>query len=282
MSDWLEVKDIDFGGLRGISSQEFNNAAGLDWAWDGLMDGAEVKLTLTNSSAEVKEIYIYTVSMADIPEGSQWSWNMDLELEPGEEKEVHYLVPMPGISAADFRDYTGPLRYVVTLRICESVQHERLFRWAKYYDIPAKVSADELGMERFNIEKALRELERTTVLHDLNLDGNPRDGINSIEAKLMNFGDKTQYVGIDTRAEKSQMGCQTQFFHEVGPKEEISVDIGSFIPTERFIGLGHLRIKAVSIPEQVFRLKRARSWLLGESHRETLIARFDFYFKEDE
>jgi len=283
MKNGLEVKSVDFGELKGISDQEFRDSTGLTSVWDGFVDGASVKLVLANNSEELKKAYIYTVSIADIPSSPEWSWGREVEIKPGDQEEVSYLVPMHVISSSDYRDYTGPLRYAVEVSVSEVDKwNEIILKRIKYYDIPARVSADELAEDRFDISKALDELEKTTVLHDLHIGGNPREGLKAIEAKLLNFGEKTQYIAIDTRAERKRGGYQTQFFYEVGAKEEIPVAIGSFIPEKCPPGMDYLRIRAVSVPEQVFRNQKGRSSLLGDGFEQTLIAKLDFYFKENE
>ena len=288
MKNGLEVKNIVFGELRKISAEEYRDSSGTDVTWDGLVDGTDVKLILANSSEEAKKASIYVVSRPDMLIAGQWSWGNEVKVKSGGEDEISYVVPMlAGIASSDYRDYTGPLRYVVEVRISDSAKSEVLLRKAKYYDIPAKVGADELEESGFDIYKVLKELEKTTILHDLYIDGNPKEGIKSIKAKLLNFGEKTQYIGIDTRAERKGSGYQTQFFYEVGTKEDISVDIGSFILAKCPPGMEYLRIRAVSIPEHVFKSQRARSWFLGESYEyeeeyKSSIAKFDFYFKEED
>ena len=295
MKKGLEVKNIVFGELRKISSKEFSASIGIDITWDELVDGADVKLILANNSEEIKKPYIYIVSKPDIPTEMQTSWGSDVEIKPSEEKEINHVVPMYGAPSSDYRDYTGPLRYTVVVRVSDSAQGEVLEKKVKYYDIPAEVEADELEESKFDIHKALSDLEKTTVLHDFHIDGIPKEGVKSIKAKLFNFGSKTQYIGIDIRAERrteggGQWGSQTQFFYEVGPKEEIPLELGSFIPAKvppEYFRPEYLRIRAVSIPEQVFLSKRARAWFLWRSYEEeenykSLIAKFDFHFKGSE
>ncbi len=304
MKNGLEVKNIVFGELRKISAEEYRDSSGTDVTWDGLVDGIDVKLILANSSEEAKKASIYIVSRPDMLIAGQWSWGNEVKVKSGGKDEIGYVVPMPaGVASSDYRDYTGPLRYIVEVRISDSAKGEVLLRKAKYYDIPAKVGADELEESGFDIYKVLKELEKTTILHDLYIDGNPKEGIKSIKAKLLNFGEKTQYIGIDIRAERKGSGWQTQFFYEVEPKKEVPIDIGGVvasIPEEedlrvkgrgtvviRHGGIEYLRIRAVSIPEHVFKSQRARSWFLGESYEyeeeyKSSIAKFDFYFKEGE
>lgn len=295
MKDGLEVKSILFGELRQVSSKEFRDSTGLDWSWDSLRDGTDVKLILTNSSEKARIALIHVISRPDIPTTAQLSWGDDIEIKPGEEKEINYVVPMPGIPSSDYRDYTGPLRYMVEVTVFESSREEILLKLkkAKYYDIPAKVEAGKLEMSEFDIDP--RKLEKTTILHDLHIDGDPKEGIKSIRAKLLNFGEKTQYIGIDIRAMGLQRNYQTQFFYEVEPKKEILVDISGVvtaIPEKEYIGpvairpkVESIRIRAASIPERVFRSQVARSWFLWRSCEEeedykNLIAKIDFYFKE--
>jgi hypothetical protein len=297
MKNGLEVKNIIFGEMRKISSKEFRKSIGIDITWDELVDGAGIKLILANSSEETKKPYIYIVSKPDIPTEMQTSFGTDMEVKPREEKEINYVVPMYGITSSDYRNYTGPLRYVVTVRVSESVQGEVLEKKVKYYDIPAEAEADELEESKFDINKALDELARTTILQDFHIEGSPKGDVKSINAKLFNFGEKTQYIGIDIRAERrseggGQWGCQTQFFYEVGPKEEIPVDFdfGLFIPGKvppEYLWPEYLRIRAVSIPEQVFLSKRARAWFLWRSYEEeenykSLLAKLDLYFRQGE
>ena len=52
-------------------------------------------------------------------------------------------------------------------------------------------------------------------------------------------------------------------------------------------GTEYLRIRAVSIPKYIYRSQKARSWFLWRSYNEeenykSLIAKFDFYFREAE
>ena len=297
MKNGLEVKNILFGELRKISSEEFSDSIGIDITWDEPVDGADVKLILANDSEETKKAYIHVVSKPDIPTEMQTSWGNEVEVKPKEEKEINYVVPMYGTTSSDYRDYTGPLRYAVQVRVSESGQDEVLEKKVKYYDIPAKVEADELEESKFDIHKALDELERTTILQDFHIEGSPKGDVKSIKAKLFNFGSKTQYIGIDIRAERrkeggGQWGCQTQFFYEVGQKEEIPMDFdfGLFIPGKvppGYLWPEYLRIRAVSIPEQVFKSKSARAWFLWRSYEEeenykSLIAKFDFYFRQGE
>ncbi|GEM_PF-2053392 len=295
MKGGLEVKSIQFGELRQVSSKEFRDSTGLDWSWDGLRDGVDVRLILTNSSEEARIALVHVISRPDIPTTAQLSWGNDMEIKPGEEKEINYVVPMPGIPSSDYRDYTGPLRYVVEVTVSESSREEILLKLkkARYYDIPAKVDADKLEMNEFDIDP--RKLEKTTILHDLHIEGDPKEGIKSIRAKLLNFGEKTQYIGIDIRVMGPQRNYQTQFFYEVKPKREISVDISGVltaIPEKEYIGpmairpkVESMRIRAASIPEQVFRSQIARSWFLWRSCEEeenykSLIAKIDLYFRE--
>lgn len=286
MKNGLEVKNIIFGEQRQISAKEYRDSSGSDVTWDGLVDGTDVRIVLANSSEEAKKAFIYVVSRPDMLTAGQWSWGNEVEIRAGEENEIDYAVPMPaGIASSDYRDYTGPLRYVVEVTVSDSAKSEVLLKKAKYYDIPAKVGADELDESGFDIYKALKELEKTTILNDLHIDGNPKEGVRSVKAKLLNFGDNTQYIGIDIRAERKGSGYQTQFFYEVGPKEEMSIDIGSFVLAKCPPGMEYLRIRAVSIPEHVFKSQRARSWFLGESYEyeeeyKSFIAKFDFYFRQ--
>lgn len=279
MKNGLEVKSIDFGELRELSLEELRDS--MKGRYHEPVDGASIKLVLANNSGQLKKAFIYTVAMADIPESSQCSWGQGVDVNPGEQEELNYIAPMIGVSSSDFMNYTGPLRYVVEVRVSESGADHHLFKQVNYYDIPAKVAPDELAKKRFDISKALAELKKTTVLHDLHIGGNPGDGVKSISVKLLNFGEKPQYIGIDTRAERKGSGHQTQFFYEVGPKEEISVDVGSFIPGGCPM-MEYLRITAVCVPEQVFRSIKGRAWLLGEAYNKILIAKHELYFGKDE
>jgi len=299
MSKGLEVKKIIFGELRKISSKEFRDSTGMNMPWDGLVDSADIKLILANSSEETKKAYIYIIARPDIlPTSSQFTSRTDVEVKPGEEREVNYVVPMFGIPSSDYRDYTGPWRCAVDVTVSNS---PKVPRWTlnkvKYYDIPAKVEVDELEESKFDIHKALDELEKTTLLNDFHIEGSPKGNVKSIKAKLFNFGENTQYIGIDIRAERRKKehnwGYGGQFFYEIKPKEEIPVDINLSsclpmdIPLEYLMGMEYLRIRAASIPEYVFKSQKARAWFIWRSYEEeenykSLIAKFDFYFKEGE
>jgi len=293
----LEVKNILFGELKQISSEEFRDSTGMNMPWDGLVDSADVKLILSNNSKETKKAYIHVIARPDmLPTVSQFTNRTDVEVKPGEEKEVSYIAPMFGIPSSDYKDYAGPWRCAVEVTVSDSTKGKAPLKKVKYYDIPAKVEADELEKSEFDIHKALDELEKTTVFQDFHLVGSPKDGVKFIRAKLVNFGENIQYIGIDMRAERRkseehQWGYGGQFFYEVGPKEEIPVDIkpGSCltveIPLKYLTGMEYLRIIAVSIPEYVFKSQKARAWFIWRSYEEeenykSLIAKFDFYFKQ--
>jgi len=289
MKDGLEVRDIIFGGLRKISLKELVESSGLDlkWEdlkldmkWEGFMDGTDVKLILFNKSKETKQVSIYNISRADISEGALWSWNNVFEVKPNEEKVFEYPIPMPRISSFDYRDYTGPLRYAIAITISDPTQNKTISRRVKYYDLPAIVDADKVEQSDFDIRKALEELKRTTILHDILIEGDPKDGLKSIKAKLFNFGQETQYVGIDTRAEKDGSASQTQFFYMLESQEEILADICTgFI--ELSPGMKHLRIRMAGIPELAFKSKGGRGLFLFESFEKdynSVIAKIDYYF----
>ncbi len=301
MKKGLEVKKIVFGELRQVGSQEFSDCLGMNLPWDGLMDGTDVKLLLANNSKETKKAYIDAISRPDILQAElQSGFHTDVDVKPGEEKEVIYIVPMFSISSSDYRDYTGPWRCIVTITVFDQqLQGKVLLKKVKYYDIPAKVEVDALEDSKFDIHEALSELEKTTVLHDFHIEGSPKESVKSIKAKLFNFGENIQYIGIDMRAERKKRkeghswGYGTQLFYKVNPKEEIPVEIdpGSALPAEvspEFLtGMEYLKIRAVSIPEHVFKNQKARLWFIRRSCEEeenykSLIAKFDFYFKEDE
>jgi len=299
MKKGLEVKNIVFRELRRISSEEFYDSVGMNIPWDGFMDGADVKLVLANSSKETKKPYIHIVARPDILTTEfQSGLQTDVDVKPGEEKEAIYVVPIIAISSSDYRDYTGPWRCAMEVTVYDSYQGEVLFKKVKYYDIPAKIQADELEEGKFDIQEALRDLEKTTVLHDFHLEGSPKGNVKSIKAKLFNFGENTQYIGIDMRAERRRAendhwSYGTQLFYEIEPKEKVLVDIdpGSALPAEvspeSLTGMEYLRIRASSIPEPVFLSQKGRLWFLSKSYEDeenykTLIAKFEFYFKESE
>ena len=150
MKNGLEVKNILFGELRQISAEEFRDSTGLDWTWDGLMDGIDVRLVLANSSEETKKTFLYTVSRADIPTATQWSWGSEIEVKPDEEKEISYAVTMPGIPSSDYRDYTGPLRYAVEVTVSDPTQGKALERKLKYYLDFVKVIVEIVCKIRYN------------------------------------------------------------------------------------------------------------------------------------
>ena len=211
MKDGLEVRDVIFGGLRKISLKELVESSGLslkgeDLKLESFMDSTDVKLILFNKSKETKQVSIYNVSRVDVPDGVVWSWNEVLEVKPDEEKVFEYPIPMPRIPSFDYRDYTGPLRYAIMMTISDPTQNETISCRVKYYDLPAIVDVDKVEQSDFDIHKALKELKRTTILHDILIDGDAKDGLKSIKAKLFNFGQETQYIGIDTRVEKEGMG----------------------------------------------------------------------------
>jgi len=300
MKKGLEVKNIVFGKLRQISSTEFSG----NIPWDESADGADVKLLLTNSSKEKKSAYIYIISKPDMLttelDSTTFSttFSNSVEVKPGEEKEVSYPAFMFSLSSSDYKDYTGPWRCAVTVTVSDWPQNEVLLKKVKYYDIPAKVEANELEESPFDIQEALKDLEKTTVLHDFHIEGSPKESVKSIAAKLFNFGEKTQYVGIDMRAERKReeghsWSYGTSLFHQLGPKEEIPVDIDpkSALPPEvtpeSLTGMDYLKIRAVSIPEHIFKSQKARAWFVWRSYEEegnynSLIAKFDFYFRERE
>ena len=299
MKKGLEVKNIIFGELKQVSSKEFSDSIGMNLPWDGLMDGADVKLLLANNSKETKKVYIDVTSRPDILQAELLSgFHTDVDVKPGEEEEVSYIAPMFCISSSDYRHYTGPWRCAVEVTMSGRLQGKVLFKKVKYYDIPAKVEVDELEESKFDIKEELRDLEKTTVLHDFHIEGSPKENVKSIKAKLFNFGEKTQYIGIDMRAERrraenDQWGYGTHLFYKIGPKEEIPVDIdpGSCLPEgilpELLTGMECLKIRAVSIPEHMFLSQTARAWYLWKSCEEeenykSLIAKFDFHFKENE
>jgi hypothetical protein len=284
MKNELEVRDVIFGGLRKISSKELSESAGLDLKWEGSIDGTDVKLILFNESKEIKQVSIYNVSRADISEGTLWSWKNVFELNPDEERVFEYLIPIPGVSSFDYRDYTGPLRYAVEITISDPTQNRTISHEVKYYDLPARVDADKVEQSNFDINKALKELRRTTILHDILIEGDPKDGLKSIKAKLFNYGQETQYIGIDTRAEKGGSGVQTQFFYKLEPQQEILADICPVKDLKLLhvsTGIEHLEIRMASIPELAFKSESGRGLFLYESFEKdynSVIAKIDYYF----
>ena len=280
----IMVKSCEFSGLKKVDPKD--NPFGLrpEQLGDKPYNAVDITLVIVNRSQDEKQINLYTISKPDVPNSAQTSWGQNYTIGAQEEKTIKYTIPMFGMSASDYKDYTGPIRYLVRILgsegpVPDEKGERRFFEKTKYFDVPAEEPPDELEDKFIDLEECLSGLEKTSVLQDVHIEGNPCRAIESLTAKLFNFGANTQYLGIDVAA-FTDRGCyQTQFFYELRPGEELPVDLGKMItghPTR------HLRIRLVIMPKYIFNSPRARGEFLWRSYKEekygTLVSKLDYYF----
>ncbi|MCD6169606.1 MAG: hypothetical protein J7J76_03510 [Candidatus Latescibacteria bacterium] len=281
----IVVKSCEFSELKKIGPKDLGLPfeLGPEQLGDKPFDAVDVTLVVANESEGEREINLYTVSRPNVPTALQTSWAQNYAIGAQEEKLIKYTIPLLGMPAFDYKDYTGPMRYLIRIiggvgTIPDENSERRFFEKAKYFDIPAEKTPEEV--EFVDFQQCLSKIEKTSVLEDLHIEGEPRHGIKSLTAKISNFGENTQYLGVDVAA-FIDGGCyQTQFFYEVRPGEERPADLSRII---RGHPVKHLRIRVVIIPEYIFKNPKARGWFLWRSYQEeerynNLVAKLDYCF----